>query len=96
MPRLIPIDYRKLAKVFEKKGFVYVRTQGDHLVYQKAGLLRPIIIPKYKEIPENLKHYVLFYIFPVKDITKRNRVIRELFGRKEKSFVKLFIGLHPE
>ena len=52
MPRLIPIDYRKLAKVFEKKGFVYVRTQGDHLVYQKAGLLRPIIIPKYKEIPE--------------------------------------------
>lgn len=52
MPRLIPIDYRKLVKIFERKGFVYIRTKGDHLVYQKEGLLRPIIIPKYKEIPE--------------------------------------------
>lgn len=52
MPRLIPIHYRKLAKVFEKKGFVHVRTVGDHMVYQKEGVLRPIVIPKYKEIPE--------------------------------------------
>ncbi len=52
MPRLTPIDYRKLVKVFEKKGFIYVRTKGDHLVYQKAELLRPIIIPKYKHVPE--------------------------------------------
>ena len=35
MPRLTPVHYRKLAKVFEKKGFVYVRTRGDHLVYEK-------------------------------------------------------------
>lgn len=52
MPRLIPIDYRKLAKVFKEKGFVYTRTKGDHLVYQKEGLLRPVIIPKYKQVPE--------------------------------------------
>lgn len=52
MPKLGPIHYRKLTKIFEKKGFVYVRTQGDHLVYQKVGILRPIVIPKYKEIPE--------------------------------------------
>ena len=52
MPRITPIHYRKLVKIFEKKGFVYTRTQGDHLVYTKVGLLRPIVIPKYKEIPE--------------------------------------------
>lgn len=52
MPRLIPIDYRKLAKVFEQKGFVHIRTRGDHMVYQKEGILRPVIIPKYKHIPE--------------------------------------------
>ncbi len=52
MPRLTPIDYRKLVKVFEKKGFIYTRTKGDHLVYQKMGLLRPVIIPKYKYVPE--------------------------------------------
>lgn len=52
MPRIAPIHYRKLAKVFDKKGFVYVRTKGDHLVYEKKGTIRPIIIPMYKEIPE--------------------------------------------
>lgn len=52
MPRIAPIHYRKLAKVFEKKGFAYIRTQGDHMVYQKEGITRPIVIPMYKEIPE--------------------------------------------
>lgn len=52
MPRLTPVHHRKLAKVFQKKGFVYVRTHGDHLVYQKKGTTRPVIIPMYKEIPE--------------------------------------------
>lgn len=52
MPRITPIHYRRLAKVFEKKGFKYLRTQGDHLVYGKKGIIRPIIIPMYREIPE--------------------------------------------
>ena len=38
MPRITPIHYRKLAKVFEKKGFKHLRTQGDHLVYGKLKL----------------------------------------------------------
>lgn len=52
MLRITPVHYRKLAKVFEKKGFVYRRTKGDHLVYHKKGILRPIVIPMYKQIPE--------------------------------------------
>lgn len=52
MPRITPIHYRKLAKVFEKKGFVHLRTEGDHLIYDKEGISRPVVIPKYKEIPE--------------------------------------------
>ena len=52
MSRITQIHFRKLAKVFEKKGFVYLRTEGDHMVYAKAGILRPVIIPKYREIPE--------------------------------------------
>lgn len=52
MPRLTPIHYRKLAKVFEKKGFRYVRTHGDHLIYEKEGIIRPVVIPAYREIPE--------------------------------------------
>jgi predicted RNA binding protein YcfA (HicA-like mRNA interferase family) len=52
MPRITPIHYRKLANVFEKRGFKYLRTKGDHLVYGKKGCIRPVIIPMYKEIPE--------------------------------------------
>jgi hypothetical protein len=32
-------------------GCRYVRTKGDHLVYHYPGAIRPIIIPKYKEVP---------------------------------------------
>ena len=52
MPRLSPIHWRKFAKVFEYSGWKHMRTKGDHLVYTKEGSLRPVIIPKYKEIPE--------------------------------------------
>lgn len=52
MPRITPVHYKKLAKVFEKIGFVHTRTKGDHLIYNKPGILRPIVIPLYKAIPE--------------------------------------------
>jgi len=41
---------------------------------------------KYKEIPENLKGYAIFNIAPIKNIAKRNQIIRKLFGRKEKGY----------
>ena len=52
MPKINPTHWKKLAKVFEKKGFIYLRTEGDHLIYDKAGIARPVVIPKYKEVPE--------------------------------------------
>lgn len=55
MPKLSPVHYRilacVLACVFEKDGFALVREEGDHLIYTKRGILRPIVIPKYKSIP---------------------------------------------
>ena len=41
---------------------------------------------KYKEIPGDIKSFVFFQIEPIKDIAKRNKVIRGLFGRKEKNY----------
>ena len=52
MPRLTPVDWKILIRVFETKGFKYARTRGDHLIYSKPGILRPIVIPKYRGIPE--------------------------------------------
>lgn len=46
-----PIHYRKLVKVFEKEGWKYQRTRGDHMIFTKRGFIKAIVIPKYKTIP---------------------------------------------
>lgn len=38
-------------RVFEKAGFSCVRIEGDHYVYTKDGVVRPIVIPDWREIP---------------------------------------------
>ncbi len=39
-----------LTRVFEMAGFRLERGTSSHLVYSKEGVLRPVIIPKYKNI----------------------------------------------
>ena len=51
MPRITPIPAWRLKRVFEKAGFRCVRTEGDHSVYTKKGIIRPIIIPDWPEVP---------------------------------------------
>jgi len=46
-----PTTYQVQIKIFEQAGCEYVRTQGDHLIYQYPGAIRPVVIPKYKEVP---------------------------------------------
>ncbi|MEK7208180.1 MAG: type II toxin-antitoxin system HicA family toxin [Patescibacteria group bacterium] len=50
MPRIVPVHYRKLVRVFEKLGFVLDRQEGDHLIYIKKSVRRPIVIPMYRTI----------------------------------------------
>ena len=51
MPKLSPISFKKLVKVFEADGFRCVRTEGDHIVFTKTGVVRPVVIPKYAAVP---------------------------------------------
>ena len=51
MPRIIPLPAERLRRVFEKAGFVCVRIEGDHFVYTKQGVPRPVVIPDWKEVP---------------------------------------------
>ena len=51
MPRLTPVPYQKLVKVFEKDGFTFIRQAGDHRIYTKPGIKRPLVIPEYKAVP---------------------------------------------
>ena len=43
--------YQIQTKIFEKAGCIYTRTKGDHLIYHYPGATRPVVIPKYKEVP---------------------------------------------
>jgi len=51
MSRFAPLHYRKLVRVFERLGFVLDRTEGDHLVYIKTNIKRPVVIPMYRAVP---------------------------------------------
>ncbi|MCI0390162.1 MAG: type II toxin-antitoxin system HicA family toxin [Acidobacteria bacterium] len=51
MDKITPISWKTLHRVFEKDGFMHVRTEGDHMVFTKPGVLRPVVIPKYQNIP---------------------------------------------
>ncbi|MDP2630368.1 MAG: type II toxin-antitoxin system HicA family toxin [Candidatus Uhrbacteria bacterium] len=51
MLRIVLIGHKRIACIFEKEGFVYQRIKGDHSIYSKSGVLRPIVIPMYDEVP---------------------------------------------
>jgi len=51
MPRITPIHWRDLERVFLAVGFRFARQEGSHRSYVKAGILRPIVIPTYQEVP---------------------------------------------
>lgn len=50
MPRITPVNWKILECIFQKAGFVFDRQSGDHRIYTKPGIKRPVIIPTYKEI----------------------------------------------
>ena len=54
MPRITPVHWRLLEKIFLKDGFVFDRESGDHRAYVKDGILRPVIIPRYAEIDKDI------------------------------------------
>lgn len=55
-PRITPIHWKILEKIFLLDGFVYKRTKGDHRLYEKPGIIRPIVIPTYDEVDDDIIH----------------------------------------
>ena len=49
--KIKPTHYQVQVKIFEMAGCTYIRTKGDHLVYGHPNAIRPVVIPKYKEVP---------------------------------------------
>ena len=56
MSRITPVHWKVLECIFEKDGFKFIREEGDHRAYRKKGISRSVIIPKYKEIDQDIIH----------------------------------------
>ena len=67
MRKIRPISAKELCNIFEKAGFKCVRISGDHFVYTKEGILRPIIIPNWQQLP----------VFIIKNNLRTGNITRE-------------------
>ena len=51
MPKLVPIHWRRLERVFLAAGFTFQRQESSHRSYTKPDVPRPVVIPAYDEVP---------------------------------------------
>ena len=54
MARITPQSWRRLECVFTNAGFVYARQTSSHIIYEKPGVARPLVIPEYDEIGQDI------------------------------------------
>lgn len=69
MPSIRPVPYGILVELFEQEGFALNRQRGDHLIYVKPGLKRPLVIPMYTELPG----------FIIKNLLETSGITRERY-----------------
>lgn len=70
MPRIVPIPHEKLVRIIKSEGFVLVRERGDHMIFTKSGILRPVMIPRYDALP----------VFIIKNILRTAGITRERYS----------------
>ena len=54
MPRIVPVRWRELEKVFLAAGYRFARQEGSHRSYTREGSLRPVVIPAYDSVPVSI------------------------------------------
>jgi predicted RNA binding protein YcfA (HicA-like mRNA interferase family) len=47
------------VRVLEIEGFVLARERGDHMIFTKPGVLRPVVVPRYDALPVFITKNVL-------------------------------------
>jgi len=50
MPKISPISWKKFSKFVIFVGCEFSRQKGDHLVYVRSDLIRPVVFPKDNNI----------------------------------------------
>jgi predicted RNA binding protein YcfA (HicA-like mRNA interferase family) len=51
MSHIAPISWKKFEKFLFYIGCKLSRQKGDHLIYSRPDLKRPVVVPKENEIP---------------------------------------------
>jgi len=69
VPQIVPVPYQTLIRLFEKDGFTFARTKGDHHICTKPGVKRPLVIPAYAAVP----------VFIIKNLLRTAEMSRERY-----------------
>jgi len=69
MPRITPVHYRKLVRLLQREGFELARERGDHMVFSKPNVARPMVVPRYDPLP----------VFIIKNILRTAGISRERY-----------------
>lgn len=69
MSRIAPIPYRKMVTILEREGFRLSRQRGDHMVFTRPGILRPVVVPRYNSLP----------VFIIKNILRTAQISRDRY-----------------
>lgn len=51
MPKITPISWQKFEKFLKYVGCTFEREKGDHRIWWRSDLLRPIVLQKVKDMP---------------------------------------------
>ena len=51
MARITPVHWRSFKKFLLVIGCKFTREKGDHRIYHREGLNRPVVIPQDRELP---------------------------------------------
>ena len=69
MSRIAPIHYRRVVRILEHEDFALARERGDHMVFTKPGINRPVVVPRYDPLP----------VFIIKNVLRTARIPRERY-----------------
>ncbi|PYU21297.1 MAG: hypothetical protein DMG32_20975 [Acidobacteria bacterium] len=69
MSRIAPVHYRKIVRILQREGFVLARERGDHMVFTKPEVTRPVVVPRYDPLP----------VFIIKNVLRTAGISRERY-----------------
>jgi predicted RNA binding protein YcfA (HicA-like mRNA interferase family) len=69
MSRIVPVHYWEIVRILEAEGFTFARERGDHMMFSKPGIERPIVVPRYNPVP----------VYIIKNVLRTARISRERY-----------------